>query len=225
MTDADLQAMMTVSRTGSMTDGTPGKDGSDIWVPFESAVVLSSGKDWDVTAIEAALQQSLAAHLTTNDLGLSWKPVKIKAGTYFEISKTRPLELAVHGKLLILSDSPDLLAEMMGQMASSTQDHKHDGNARQEKASATAGAFSQKGTATLIAGFDTAEERGTFSRWTSLVDRNQGSSSTIGGNAPSFFSGNARSLSDVFSGFQSERVIESRDGALIRQTVTYAWRH
>jgi len=44
------------------------------------------------------------------------------------------------------------------------------------------------------------------------------------GNAPAFFSGNLAGLSGTFAAMQSERVVERRDGAVTRQTVTYAWR-
>jgi hypothetical protein len=134
------------------------------------------------------------------------------------------LELVVRGKLLVLSDDPDLMVEMMERMASSPE-QKTDPKANTDGVRSFANAASQKGTPTVIAGFDTAGERSTFDRWTSLVDRSQSSPSSDGGNrAPSFFSGNMRSLGDVFADLESERVVESRDGALTRQTVTYAWR-
>ena len=218
---ADLQAMMTMSRTGENHESND-NDAGNLWVPFHSAVVLSSSKDWDAARMQAALQQTLSAHITTSNLGLSWKPIKTKAGTYLEISETRPLELAVHGKLLVLSDDPDLMVEMMDRMAALPREENSDHSAKPDVARADAA--SQKGAATLIAGFDMAGERDAFHRWTSLVDRSQGSPSSDGGsNTPGFFSGNARSLGDVFSDLQNEHIVESRDGALIRQTVTYAW--
>jgi hypothetical protein len=224
---ADLQAMMTVSRTGAMNHEQDGNGSGNLWVPFQSAVVLSSNKDWDAARMQAALQHALAAHITTSDLGLAWKPIHGEAGTYLEISNTRPLELIVHGKLLVLSDDPDLMMEMMERMTSSTQERPANLTATADGAPGlvNAGVASQKGTPTVIAGFDTAGERKTFHRWTSLIDRNQGLPSSAGGSrAPGFFSGNMRSLGDVFSDLESERVVESRDGVFTRQTVTYAWR-
>ena len=220
---ADLQAMMTVSRTGELSHE-PNEHGAgehgvgDLWVPFQSAVVLSSAKDWDTARMQSALLRALAARITASDLGLAWKPVVGKAGTYLEISETRPLEIAVRGKLLVLSDDPVLMLEILGHMSPSVDRQSTSLKGKD-------GAATQRGAATLIAGFETRGERETFHRWTSLVDRSEGSASADGGgHTPGFFSGDMRSLGDVFSDLESERVVESRDGALIRQTVTYAWR-
>jgi hypothetical protein len=204
---SDLEAMMTVSRTNDAVDG--------IWVPFQSAVVLSSAKDWDAAAMQAAIQQALQARLTASGMGLAWKVVKTKAGNYFEISEARRLEIAVRGKLCILTDDPGLMQEMLGRLSGlppvSNADSRATGGTRPTRD-------------TLIAGLDLPRERASFARWSALVDRtNSGSGGRNG--EPSFFSQNMRSLSDVFATLESEKVVERRDGALTRQTVTYAWRH
>jgi hypothetical protein len=214
--NAGLQAMMTVSRTGEAVDG--------MWVPFQSAVVLSAGADWDSAALQNALQQAMATHLTAGGLGLGWKAVQGKQGSYFELSDSRPLELAVRGKLCILADDPGLMREMMGQL------HGARGG-RDRKPGAAPDGSAQ---ATRIAGFNLAQERGSFARWTGLVDRTNadhsvpqeaaGPDAEGNGSEPSFFSQNMRGLGDVFAALESERMVERRDGALTRQTVTYAWR-
>jgi len=210
LASAELNGMMTVSRTSEPVDG--------IWVPFQSAVVLSAGKDWDAAALQAALKETLAAHLTASSLGLAWKPVKTKAGTYFELSATRPLEIAARGRICILSDNPGLMLEMLGRLSPSGREH---GKKPPAKAERTA----------LIAGFDLAQERPGFARWSALVDRTNSGTSGSGaagqdgtGGEPGFFSQNMLGLTNVFAPLESERIVESRDAAATRQTVVYAWK-
>ena len=202
---AELKGMMTVSRTSEPVDG--------IWVPFQSAVVLSAGKDWDAAALQAALREALAAHLTASSLGLAWKPMKTKAGTYFELSETRPLEMAVRGKICILSDNSGLMVEMLGHLSQA-------GGGRGKKLTA------KSEVTTLIAGFDLAQERPGFARWSALVDRtNSGAAGQDGPSGePGFFSQNMLGLTNVFAPLESERMVESRDAAVTRQTVVYAWK-
>ena len=202
---AELNGMMTVSRTSDPVDG--------IWVPFQSAVVLAAGKDWDTAALQSALKDALSAHLTAGGLGLAWRPVKTKAGAYFELSETRPLEMAVRGKICILSDDPGLMLEMLGHLSPS-------GRGRGKKSSGKAE------DTTLIAGFDLAQERPGFARWSSLVDRtNSGGGAQVGPSGePGFFSQNMLGLTNVFAPLESERLVENRDATVTRQTVVYAWK-
>ena len=205
LSSANLNGMMTVSRTNEPVDG--------IWVPFQSAVVLSAGKDWDAAAVQSALREALAAHLTASSLGLAWKPVKTRAGTYFELSETRPLEMAARGRICILSDNPGLMVEMLGHLSQSGREHRKKSPAKTEQT-------------TLIAGFDLAQERPGFARWSALVDRNHsgaGGQDSAGGE-PGFFSQNMLGLTNVFAPFESEHMVESKDAALTRQTVVYAWK-
>jgi hypothetical protein len=214
-----VQAMMTVSRTGDARGG--------IWVPFQSAVVLSAATDWDMAAMQAALQRALEAHITAGGLGLAWKSIKIKGGSYAEVSDSRPLEMAVRGKLCILTDDAGLMQEMLGQTSDAGTGGRPAG-----KTETKSDAQGREAHATLIAGFNLARERASFARWSGLVDRTNGASAVQHGGAdangsdgePSFFSGNMRSLGDVFAALESERVVERGDGTLTRQTVTYAWR-
>jgi hypothetical protein len=224
LADSGLESMMTLSRTNDAADG--------IWIPFQSAIVFSAAKDWDTAAMQSALLLAMQAHLTAGGLGLEWKPVQSKQGTYFEISEARPLELAIKGKLCLLADDPGLMLEMLQHLSSATANRETNrrsasrSGAKSGPTSDTAGSPSQ---AIVLAGFDLPEERASFARWSTLVDRTSGpaGASNQAGNAsePAFFSQNMRSLSDAFAALQSERLVERRDGTLTRQTVTYAWRH
>jgi hypothetical protein len=217
---AGIESMMSLSRTNEAAAG--------IWIPFQSALILSAAKDWDAAALQAALLQATQAHLTAGGLGLDWKPVKTKQGTYFEMSEARPLELAVKGKLCLLADDPGLMLEMLGHLSTATpnrESNRKSGNQSGAKPDTEA----TPAQATVLAGFNLPEERASFARWTALVDRNSsgpsGNPDDGPGREPAFFSKNMRSLSDTFASLQSERLIERRDGAFTRQTVTYAWRH
>jgi len=209
--NAGLQAMMTVSRTSDPLDG--------IWVPFQSAVVLSSAKEWDAGALQTALREALAAQLTASGLGLAWKPVKTKAGSYSELSETRPLEMAVRGRICILADNAGLMREMLGHLADSGRGKKSSGKAELPQATLHT---------TLIAGSDLPQERPGLDRWSKLVDRTgspaNAQNDAGSGNEPSFFSQNMLGLTEVLAPLESERMVESKEAALTRQTVVYAWR-
>jgi hypothetical protein len=212
---AALTAMMTVSRTGQAREG--------IWVPFSSAMVLSAAKPWDQSAMQSALKRAVAARVTAGGLGLDWKAVPSGNASYFEMSETRPLEVAFRGNLCIVADDPGLMRDLLMRASESAP-----------------GKPSADSHDTLIAGFDLARERPAFARWTNIVDRvgprrrvagdggqDDGSDdagvSGLGGE-PGFFSRNMRSLGTAFAALQSETMVEHRDGPLVRQTVTYAWK-
>lgn len=202
---ASLNGMMTVSRTKDPVGG--------IWVPFQSAVVLSASKDWDAAALQSALRELLAAHLTASSIGLAWTPVKSKAGTYFELSEARPLEMTVRGKICILSDDPGLMLEILGHLSQTRREHGKKSAPNSEQT-------------TLIAGFDMAQERPGFARWSALVDRNHSASASqdSAGGEPGFFSQNMLGLTNVFAPLESERMVESKEAAQTRQTVVYTWK-
>jgi hypothetical protein len=206
LASAELNGIMTLSRTGDPVDG--------IWVPFQSAVVLSAAKDWDADAMQSALREALAAHLTASGLGLAWKPMTTKSGAYWELSETRPLEIAVRGRICILTDNAGLMQEMLARPPEAGR----EGGKESEPYSA--------GT-TLVAGFDLPQERPGLARWSTLVDRTASAAANPVGaeGEPSFFSHDMLGLSNVFAPLESERVVESKDAALTRQSVVYAWRH
>jgi hypothetical protein len=217
LTAANVEGMMTMSRTGEAASG--------IWMPFQSAVVLVAAKEWDAAEMQGALQQGIAAHLTAGGLGFEWKPVKTETGSYVELSEARPLEMAVAGKFCLLTDDPGLMREMLGQLAK-----KAKGGTPDRKSTSGSDGSVRQSSATLIAGFEFQRERSSFARWSALVDRTNAAAAGDAGNdnanghEPSFFSQNMRSLGDTFAALESEHVEERRDGVLTRQTVTYSWR-
>jgi hypothetical protein len=160
LANSGLDAILTVSRTGEAADG--------IWVPFQSVVVLSSTRDWDAAQMQSALQAALGARLTASGLGLVWKPVKVKAGTYFEIGETRHLEMAARGRLCILADDPGLMQEMLERAAGSGRERKPSKQSASMAGGQSASAPQEVG-ASLIAGFDLTQERANFARWSAAL--------------------------------------------------------
>ena len=87
---------------------------------------------------------------------------------------------------------------------------------------------SGKDSLTYAALFRHTQEQGNFRRLMAQLDL-AGHRGTVdqaaasGGEGPAFFSGNARSLSRVFSRLESERIEEKDQGDTVTQTVTYQW--
>jgi len=210
--DAGLEGMMTLSRTALPPETTA--EGA-VWVPFQSAVALSSGKEWDAVGLQSALREALAARLTASGMGLEWKPVKRKSGVYFEVSQMRPLEMAVQGRVCILADSPDLMEEMLGHLAGAAKGPRPGKKTEQPRIGSRPA---------LIAGFQPPQESAAFAQWSRLVDRTGAGSSGVNGDQPAFFSRNMLGLSQVFAPLASERMVETRDASVTHQTVTYVWR-
>jgi hypothetical protein len=208
--DAALEGMMTVDRNSA--DGKA--DG--IWTPFASAVVLSSGRDWDVHVMQEALQQLVQAKLTVGALGVAWQQRTSHGTTYFAMNEANGVQLYIDGHICIVADDAGLLMDML------------------QKQSLARSAKVQP--AMMLSGFDHSVARVGFAQWTAVVDgllrRNVATSVTSAAGAtadqapdetPPFFGKDIKSLSDAFAAMKNERFVAKHDGALVRQTITYAW--
>lgn len=179
------------------------QDPGTSFIHFHSAIVLASTNNWDAEAARAALQ-SAVSEITTQSLGIGWRPGGKNVNEFFELDGQFPLCVAVRGKYLIVSDQPELLNSI---------------------------SFQPKTTAALdqlkaAAGVNFSLERDHFITLTSLLDHATGTSDTQSDSipgAPPFFSGNLASLSRTLSGLQSESVIASESDGKVLQTVTYRW--
>jgi hypothetical protein len=175
------------------------RDSAGVFVRIHSGVLLAASSDWSDTDVRAALADFVSPRFTASGLGTSWQP---KSG-YQQLDGLWPLSIAVHGKYLLVADNPVLLEKMLSRM---------DG-----KSTAPPAAF--------IAGFDHARESGNFKQFSSIVDRNApGDGYPNATREPQFFSENVESLSHVFAGVSSEKILERKDGNKVLQTVTYDWR-
>src|SRR5205807_2165251 len=129
-----------------------------------SVVVIAASHDWDLQAVQSALQVDLASGLSTGTLGLGWRPVD-QAGGYFELDGIHPVQLAVRGKLLYMSNQQEMIAAVL-------------------QAKNTAG---QPRGATYIAGFSHARERQNFYELTGVIDRSAQPASPYQNSEPHFF--------------------------------------
>ena len=199
---AGLEAMLTYSTA------LPPATAAGLWVPIHSAVVLQATSPWNPKTMQASLQQSLRGSLTTASLGIEFRAENASGQTIYGLTGPKPLFFAAAGKLLFLSDDRDLLASLL--------------TASSRSAPAAT-------PATTIAGFDHASQRIPYARLSALVDGTnlrRVQSEAQGPNvaaAPTYFSGNLRSLSDTFAALTSQRFTERLDGSTLRQTVTYQW--
>jgi hypothetical protein len=180
-----------------------------IFVTLQAAMAVSSAQAWDENAVRQALTQALLPGLTTGKLGVNWEKRTSTSGAYFALDGAVPLYLAVNGKQLLLANDSVLMEKML---------------ARSQKSSTANG----KESVTYAALFRHTQEQGNFRRLMAKLDMagHRGTADqaeTTGGQSPAFFSGNAESLSRVFSRLESERIEEKDQGATVTQTVTYQW--
>lgn len=168
-----------------------------VFVRLRTGVVLLGNSDWNPSAALSAVAAFVRPMLTASALGVTWKP---RAG-YEELDGLWTLSAALRGKYLFLSDDPGLLDEMLSKL--------------NEKPAAPPAVF--------IAGFNHSGERTRFALLTSMLDGQSVAWSRDSGRAPSFFSENIVSLSSVFSGLSSEKVVVRDAGDKVLQTVTYQW--
>jgi hypothetical protein len=170
-----------------------------------SAVVLTAENNWDIEQLKAALSSALESQISTSRLGLSWKD---QSG-YSELDGLLNLVLQVHGKYLFLSNDPALLLALQNQL-----NHKPSPSA----------------PAIYASGFNHQQESANFRRIGTFIDRAgmRGRSALSDDpnepRQPAFFSGNAASFSEVFSGVASESMVVRNAGQNVTQTVTYQWR-
>ena len=174
------------------------RDGAGVFVRLHTAVALAGTSDWDESAVRSALASFVRPVLTASELGVGWK----QRSGFYEFDGLHPLNAAVRGKYLLISDDPALITGMLANMN------------RQ----------SDLKPAVFVAEFDHQRERENFSRLVTVVDRPELGSNVIGnGRQPQFLSENIASLSATLAAVSSEKIVvrDARDRVL--QTVTYRW--
>jgi hypothetical protein len=197
-------ALLEVDTTRAPSDG--------VFVSLQTAIALSAQHNWDASTVRDALTQALTPGLTSGKLGVHWEKHSSAAGEYSALDGAVPLYVAVSGRHLLVANDSILLEAML---------------ARQQKATPVAG----DSAVTYAALFRHSQEQKNFRRLMAQLDLagHRGASdqqaASVGGESPSFFSGNAASLSRVFSKVESERIEERDRGATVTQTVTYQWAH
>ena len=200
-----LQALLDTSQVnGILVCESSAMPGSGTFAQFHTAVVLSSGSDWNAGQWKSMVASTLEPQVTTSQLGLTWS----NRQGYLELDGLLPLSFHVEGKYLILSNDAELLLAIHDQLSHMP---------------------SQSEPAVYISGFNHAQEQGNFRRVTTFIDRagmRGGSAESNDPNQPrqpAFFSGNVASFSQVFSALASESIVVRNAGHNVTQTVTYQW--
>ncbi len=191
----DLLAANPVSAILRVQSTEEDKDG--VFVHMHSAVALLGQSDWNESAVRSSLVSFVGSSFTTEDLGLEWQ----KNTGYIQLDGLWPLNAAVRGKYLLISDHPELLTSLLANTDQKTN----------------------RTPADFAAGFDHQRESGNFVRLAGLLDKSAGGSGTAG--APDFFSGNIGSLSSALDRLASIQVVAHDAGDKLSETVTYQWVH
>jgi len=175
------------------------RDSAGVFVRTHSGVVLMAASEWNEPNVQSALTAFVRLSLTASQLGVGWQ----QKSSYQQLDGLWPLAASVQGKYLLVSDAPALIERMLVNF----------------------GRKSDRQPASLLAGFDHAQQRANFVSFARLVDRPNVSTATSTGieHQPQFFSGNIASLSSTLSAVSSERIEVRGDGGTVRQTVTYQW--
>jgi len=180
--------------------------------PIHTAVVLASPTAWNATTLQQDLTAALSPRLSIGTAGLLWTEHHNATASWYELTGTANLALAIQGNLCILASDQPTLAQLLAVSQTSTHTPR---------------------IATTIAGFDHHAERDSFTHLTALLDRNGSSPKPpdspypdTPGTAPPFFSGNMASLSDTFKDLDSETFTQSSTpDQVTHQTVVYQWHH
>lgn len=184
---AGPQALMVVQRTSMNVDG--------VLMMTPAVVAVAAATDWDLPAVQSAMQDMLAPGLTTARLGLQWREVR-EAGGYRELDGLSPVQIAVRGKVLYVANDAGLLNSVL-------QTNNQP--------------LSQPSI--YVAGFSHSREKENFYKFSRLVDQPWASKET----EPQFFSRNISSFSRAFTKLDSEEIVTRRTKDKIQQTVTYRW--
>ena len=185
-----VRAALRIQKTEKARDG--------VFVRIHSAVAFEAEKDWNEAAVQSALADFARPMLTTNQMGIGWQQ---EDGSK-RLDGLFALEMAVRGKILMVSDDSQLISQMQARFNR---------------------AVNQK-PATFVAGFNHQRERENFVRLTSLIDRpSVGLQRNAANRQPQLFSENLASLSATLGGVISEKIVIRDAGNKEFQTVTYKW--
>ncbi len=95
---------------------------ASMWIPFHSGVVLRAARAWDESAIETALVEALEPRLSAGNLGLAWNR---QSGGYASLGQIEPLQVAVRGNLLLITDDAKLMETMLARTRPVNLRRKH----------------------------------------------------------------------------------------------------
>ena len=176
-------------------------DGSFVDTPALAAI--EGGRDWDRAAVRSALTSGAASIWTTGSTGAGWRDTQRGGRTWSELDGLGRLAFTVEGKLLIISNSTELLGQAMDRI---------------DRAPAAT-------EASYAGGFRHASARADYKKMMAALDDAAPSQAAqvteSGGTRRRFFAEDLGSLSDTLSDV-AEVEIRARDlGSTLRETISY----
>jgi hypothetical protein len=174
---------------------------------IHSGVALATGSSCDVSAWQQALTAALAPRVSVGNAGLGWQEESNGKVRWFKLDGRFPLVFAAEGNTCLLASDPATLQAMI---------------------SGGGVPLADQTSASKIAGFSHAEQRGPLVELARLIDHRTGQNNDArrDGNRPPFFSGNMASVSNTFEDVDSETFTEFQASpTLTRQTVMYVFDH
>jgi len=207
-----LHTLLAAAQPSAMLETYTTRSAKDeMFVAIDRGVVLISASPWEEPAVQTAISTALRQGLTASQLGIEWTQHSDANGAYASLSGQVPLHIALRGDRLFLADSEALLTAMLSR----------------NQLPAT----SKAGSATYSAVFQhTAPEQQNFRKLVSRLDavghgnKTQDDGQTGDRQEPPFFSGNAASVSKMFSQVERETMDEQDNDTHVTQTVVYSWR-
>jgi len=178
------------------------KNNDGVLLNIPTVMVLTASGNWDLAGVQKAIQDVIAPGMTASGLGLQWRETK-DAGGYFELDGLYPVQIAVRGKTLYVSNRTDMLSSVLQ----------------------TKPAAAPVQQVSYAAGFSHARERQNFYDLTTVADRSAVAARSSGSQQrePQFFSDNLGSFSRSFARVASEEIVTRQTKDRMQQTVTYHW--
>jgi hypothetical protein len=182
------------------TDKTP--DGG--FVNIRSCIVVRGAEDWNRDEARDAVRAAVRPGITASNLGVNWK-IRQDGGVNFEqLDGLSSITIAVQDKLLVLANNSQDVASVLRRVNTSTKDAPES----------------------YVAGFHLERERPAYLRFVNFLDRKADSQEVPRQDSePDFFCGNTVSLLRMFSGVQTEKIVERDYSEKVNQTVIYEWSH
>ncbi len=173
---------------------------ADVYVRTEALVAVLAAADWDAPAVRQALRAAAGGLYTTGMLGFNW----VDRGGRHALDGLMPLAVAVHGPVLLLSNSSDLLAGALARLDA--------------PASPSSGVY--------VAAYRHAGELENFIRMMRLIDYPAIAATPAearDARQPRFFSENVGSLGRALGRLDSATIVVRDTGASLNQSVVYRW--
>lgn len=209
--DAKPDAMLQVEGTRTA----PG----NVFVRTESAIALHAPADWNPDAARTAVLDAIRSLYTTSQLGLEWTERQAGRHAVQEINGLARLSMFVQGRVLVISDSAELLASVLDRLSQpvGTDRAQYVAALRHGRESANFGQMMR-----------VIEHREAPSPQRAMQAAAEGEEEPQpvegqpeGPREPEFFSGNIASLSRTLSRVDSASISVRDNGPSLSQTVVY----